>query len=240
MPKLDEKLLSEYMENFFGYGNLNGNYWFIGMEEGGGDSFEEIHSRISQWDNRGREMLEDLYNYHIDINVPKWFRDKAPLQSTWNRLIRILLTYNEQEPDKEKVREYQIERLGRMDSDTALLELMPLPSPSTNHWLYADISDNPSLQNRDIYLLEIGKYRIEKLKQLITEYNPKFVIFYGIGYLGRWMEIIGKQVTQKSIAGKSVYFGKIDGTAIAITQHPTATGVTLDYFHEIGRELKSK
>ena len=33
---LDDKLLESYMKTFFGYGNLHADYWFIGMEEGGG------------------------------------------------------------------------------------------------------------------------------------------------------------------------------------------------------------
>jgi hypothetical protein len=35
----DDQLLERFMCTFYGYGNYRGAYWFVGMEEGGGDSF---------------------------------------------------------------------------------------------------------------------------------------------------------------------------------------------------------
>jgi hypothetical protein len=46
--------LSDFIHGFWGCGNPEGDYWFVGMEEGGSDSFEEIHARITQWDRRVR------------------------------------------------------------------------------------------------------------------------------------------------------------------------------------------
>ena len=59
MKKFNDSLLADYMGGFWGYGNLSGDYWFVGMEEGGGDSFEEVNQRISQWNKRGRNSFED-------------------------------------------------------------------------------------------------------------------------------------------------------------------------------------
>ncbi len=42
MSGLDDALLEAYMDGFYGYGNLAGPYWFIGMEEGGGDSLDRF------------------------------------------------------------------------------------------------------------------------------------------------------------------------------------------------------
>ena len=33
MQKFNDALLSDYMYGFWGYGNLKGDYWFVGMEE---------------------------------------------------------------------------------------------------------------------------------------------------------------------------------------------------------------
>jgi hypothetical protein len=33
---LDSEILGNFIESFFGYGNLSAPLWFIGMEEGGG------------------------------------------------------------------------------------------------------------------------------------------------------------------------------------------------------------
>lgn len=50
--QLNEDLLSDYMDSFLGYGNIQGSYWFVGMEEGGGKTCPEIAQRITQWENR--------------------------------------------------------------------------------------------------------------------------------------------------------------------------------------------
>ena len=73
--KFNETLLSEYMEQCFGYGNLDGDYWFVGMEEGGGNSFEEVNRRIRSWAERGKRELEDLFEYHKEIRIEKWFKE---------------------------------------------------------------------------------------------------------------------------------------------------------------------
>jgi hypothetical protein len=72
MQQLSEDLLSDYMDSFLGYGNIQGPYWFVGMEEGGGKTCAEIAQRITQWENRGKQPLEDLFEYHLGINEPRW------------------------------------------------------------------------------------------------------------------------------------------------------------------------
>ena len=239
MKKFNDTLLADYMGGFWGYGNLNGDYWFVGMEEGGGDSFEEVDQRILQWDKRGRNSFEDLYQYHMDINVPKWFQEKAPLQSTWNRLIRVLLVTKGLIPEREAVRKYQIEQLGRSNGEVCLLELLPLPSPTTSHWMYGQHSDIPILSSRETYTEKVGITRAGKIAELILEHQPKFVLFYGIGYLDWWRKAADTKLTSKILHDKTAYFGKLGNTAIAVSQHPVATGVTLDYFHGIGKYISS-
>lgn len=39
--QFDDQLLGEFVHNFYGYGSYGGQFWFIGMEEGGGDSFSQ-------------------------------------------------------------------------------------------------------------------------------------------------------------------------------------------------------
>jgi len=237
LQKFDDTLLSDYMDGFWGYGATNADYWFVGMEEGGGDSFEEITQRISQWNKRGRNPLEDLYEYHMDINVPKWFQKNAPLQPTWNKLIRVLLVAKGKNPEKEFVRSYQIEQLGRSNGEVCLLELLPLPSPTTNHWLYSKHSDISALSTREIYTQKIGLNRSRKITMLILKHQPKFVMFYGVGYLDWWQKVANTKLTPKTLHNKIAYFGKLENTKIVVSQHPVATGVSLDYFHEIGQHL---
>jgi hypothetical protein len=43
----NDQLLSHFMQTFYGYGNYQGDYWFIGMEEGGGDTWAEVQQRLT-------------------------------------------------------------------------------------------------------------------------------------------------------------------------------------------------
>jgi hypothetical protein len=42
------------MRGFHGYGNLGAKYWFIGLEEGGGTSLDEVRLRLKTWDELRR------------------------------------------------------------------------------------------------------------------------------------------------------------------------------------------
>jgi hypothetical protein len=43
---LEPELLQDFICGFYGYGNLGAKYWFIGLEEGGGTSIDEIQHRL--------------------------------------------------------------------------------------------------------------------------------------------------------------------------------------------------
>ena len=59
---LDESLVLDFCEVFFGYGSFKAPIWLVGMEEGGGESAEEIQRRLQIWDQRGRQNLEIFVN----------------------------------------------------------------------------------------------------------------------------------------------------------------------------------
>ncbi|MCA9909957.1 MAG: hypothetical protein KC519_14970, partial [Anaerolineae bacterium] len=89
--RLNDALLKRFMHGFYGYGNLHAPFWFVGMEEGGGKSFDEIATRLRVWQMRGEKLTEDVMDYHVDIGMPDFFYDKIKLQPTWAKLIRVLL-----------------------------------------------------------------------------------------------------------------------------------------------------
>ena len=39
---LEPNVLEAYISNYYGYGNWQSDIWFVGMEEGGGKSLEEV------------------------------------------------------------------------------------------------------------------------------------------------------------------------------------------------------
>src|SRR3954471_23558976 len=110
---LNDKVLESYITGFYGHGTYAARYWFIGMEFGGGGSVGEVVSRIQGWNDRGANEWEDLAGPKGIAEGSRWFRPPYPLQSTWAKLIRVLLSAEGVSPTNEDIRLYQRERLGR-------------------------------------------------------------------------------------------------------------------------------
>lgn len=232
----DDQLLHTFMHHFYGYGNYQGDYWFIGMEEGGGDTFDEVCQRLAVWDQRGRQELEDVAEYHLALGITHPFAEKPKLQPTWAKLIRVLLSMAGETPTKEAVRRYQQQQWARCTGNVCLLELLPLPSPSTSHWLYAQHSQLPDLISRDRYRERWSVLRTERLHQRIARHQPKAVIFYSFGYLAYWEAIVGAPL--QPILADSMYARHHNNCLYLVLKHPAATGVTSEYFHEAGRYIR--
>ena len=232
----DDLLLSEFMNKFYGYGNFAAPYWFIGMEEGGGDSFEEVTRRLTVWDQRGRHEIEDVVDYHIALGITHWFNEKPKLQPTWAKLIRVLLTIEGEPPTKEEVRAFQQKQWARSNGNVNLMELLPLPSPSTRHWLYADHSELPDLSSRDAYRQKWSTLRIQGLQERIATHQPKAVIFYSFGYLPYWNHVVGGEL--QPALSDTIYTHRSPTTLFLVLKHPVATGITSDYFHQAGRFIR--
>ncbi|MFB2922759.1 MULTISPECIES: hypothetical protein [Aerosakkonema] len=237
----DDSLLQDFMDKFYGYGNYQGDYWFVGMEEGGGGSFADIAQRLQDWNRRGRLELEDIVAYHAEIGAERFFGSQPRLQPTWNRLIRIELSARGEEVHTEYVRAYQKDYLGRHSSTNCLVELLPLPSPSVRNWLYAQYSQLPYLTNREVYASYYAERRAAHLRQRIREYKPKAVIFYSVnpGYI-HWWKVIADVEFMEIVAGdERLYVAKNENTVFAITRHPVAKGVKNEYFHQVGKIVAS-
>jgi hypothetical protein len=236
--QFDDRLLDEFAHQFYGYGNYGGKFWFIGMEEGGGNSFAEISRRLDAWAHGGRCELEDLPGYHAAIGITYLFNDRPRLQPTWSELIRIVLTAQGQSCDTESIRDYQKRRLGTMGGDTCLLELLPLPSPSTNAWLYRDNSSLPYLTDREAYRAYTTSLRVAHLQDRLSHYQPTAVVLYGLQYQVYWKQIAGVQTWLESPEG--IVYASKDQTLFVLAKHPAARGVTNEYFNQIGRLVAAK
>ncbi len=240
MELFDDQLLQAFIDGFYGYGNYAGDYWFIGMEEGGGNSFADVAQRLSDWDSRGRNELEDIADYHAAIGAPRFFGDHPKLQPTWKKLIRVLLTAEGRDVQVEDVRTYQQQRLGRHTSNNCLLELMPLPSPSTGHFLYAQHSRLANLANRTVYMQRYAALRAGHIKQRIAQYQPKAVVFYSSdkGYAWWWNAITGIPFSQAA-TGPFLISSNAQ-TVFVIMRHPTGFGMSNAYCHTVGEAIVAK
>lgn len=185
--------------------------WYIGIEEKGGSTLEDVNNRIESWMSLKTDLIDNEKHQRAIGN--SYLYTKGTLQNTWRPLIRLRQGYKGESIDKENVRKIQRYNWGHLNSDNLLLELLPLPSPSNNIWKYKDWSKVAYLQSRDEYEKYIAPKRIEYIKSKIEIHKPKLVVFYTTSkdYNEYWEELIEEKSNHKVISGyKTQFFSKQD------------------------------
>jgi hypothetical protein len=227
---LEPELLQDFIRGFYGYGNLGAKYWFIGLEEGGGTSIEEVRLRLETWRTLGRPLLADLHEFHERASINRWSGARPPLQSTWKQLIRVVLSAEGQPTETEAIRAYQRDLLGRRIGNTALVELLPLTSPSTAEWLYTSVGLE-IIRDRASYSVSILDARISAIRNLIAAHHPPIVLFYGLNRREIWSSIAGCPFVDSG----SFAFHSDKATLFVMTKHPVAWGARNVEFQAAGR-----
>jgi len=235
----DVKLLDSYCSEFFGYGNLGSKLWFIGMEEGGGDKYEQVQRRFAAWAKWGRPRLMCAASFHKELELPKdFFTEGAPLQYTWNKLIHLCMKANGEktEPDRERRRKFQIYELGRPNSNHCLLELLPLPSPSGSKWLYGKWFPVVAwLANRNSYRQRYLLKREKAIQCLVRRYRPKVVIMYGLANIESWQRI--SRSSLRCAADRKIRKGRHQGVTYISIPHPR--NISLSILGDVGKSIRS-
>jgi len=234
---LDDHDLLLFISSFYGYGNMAARFWFIGMEEGGGNTLEEVQARLLAWTQLGKPELADLRDFHLLLGMPEFFTSPLKLQHTWMQITRIILTAKGQPNGLEELRAYQKDYLGQKNGESCLMELLPLPSPHTRTWAYNQWSSIPFLATRKSYFEVCSPQRIAHIRECIREIHPQIVIFYGKGYHSIWQTIAGREVKFQDQGGFLV--GKNFPTTYLIIKHPSARGTSYAYFENVGAFLLS-
>jgi hypothetical protein len=231
---LTTELIKNRINTFWGYGNLNSDIWFIGMEEG-------FHGNLTDLDNIFNKTKDDsvidLQDGMTDVqDHMKWFSPNSRIQRTWGKLILILLTLkSDEEVTNDKIKEFQRKEFGRLNSNHCSLEFMPLPCRSIRKkdWFYNKFEID-YLETRKKYLHKIMPLRIKLFQDLIMKYSPKTIIFYSFSYLEKWKAIIGCNLLKR----KNIYHCKKDNFDIFIIPHSTAHGMTNNDWNEIAQNIK--
>jgi hypothetical protein len=234
MRSLDKNLIHDYCLDFYGYGNPEADYWFVGMEEGGVNTITDFYDHyIRDW---GKEASIDILTGINQEAKIKYFSEGAKIQRTWGRLIRIILSIKNQKLDIEIIRNFQKDKLGRIEGNNFLLELLPLPNKNMSEWLYGCLGI-PTLMTREIYSDFYLQKRIEGIQNLIVEGKPKVVIFYSTTpqYVTSWKSIIGSdcEITD------GLFIRKFDDVIFCICKHPAARGLKNDYFDKVGNKIRT-
>lgn len=232
-----EILIQERIKNFFGYGNLESDIWFVGMEEGFDGSMNLLYERFKTTSNKiVCDIVEDMQTSPDHL---RWFADNAPTQKTYRPLIYIhLYLTTGKEPTLEEIRQFQIGSFGRKKSDHTVLELMPLPSRSIKEadWLYGDFNIE-GLASRKEYLKTYKPRRVHQLQELIHEHKPKLVLFYSRTYLSDWQQIAN--IPFEEIIPKKLHTAKDHDTLYAVVPHATSFGMSTSDWKNIVEVLAS-
>lgn len=168
------------------------------MEPGG----TEGHTSYESWVRCGGTELIDCREHHLDSGFERWHGNgpKRPTQPTWRRLIQLLLAFKEERTDLDSVYEYQKNRFGATDGETAVLELGALHAPS----LAAEV-------DRETFRSE----RTSLLHQRIVERDPVFVVCYGYTFKRQFESVIGSTFDARS-------FAKRNATLCVLVPGPTS------------------
>lgn len=163
----------EQLLGFVGYGRLDAPTWFLGMEEG---RSEDAARRLQCQLQLGQ--VADLRQAHLDVFQFMRFHGAQPkIQATWGTMCKIMLLLAGTEPTTDLVRHYQAHRLGRLDGETLLTELLPIASPNAGMWDYASLL--PSFPDRRTYERLVLPRRVELLRGLIEQHRPRLLVCYG-------------------------------------------------------------
>jgi hypothetical protein len=220
---IDGVLLTEYMAAFYGYGSYGAKVWLVGMEEGGGTSIDEITARLASWVAGGKKELDDVREFHQRTGVYelyKWFEPSPRIQSTWGKIIKVLLYSQGVAVSSAAVRHFQGNNLGRSAGDWCILELLPLPSPGKKDWFYNKWTGLSQLMSRRTYETAWKTRRATHIRQRIQEHGPRLVLFYGGGDGKVWEGVINEELRATSIP--NLHLAKIDQTVCAFTKLPQA------------------
>jgi len=250
---LDSKILDDYIKKFYGYGNWKSDLWFIGIEEGGGNSKKEIQKRLESWNRYQTDLVDNrkhsLFLENQKVNnffIPSGKKNRVDLQSTWTGLIKLQLAYEGitewEENDKRTLRERQMNHWGRLNSNHIVSNLLPLASPKSTDWKYDEWSDLNFLASRKEYLKIVTPIRLNYLKSKIEQNKPKAIILYGRKMMKYWDDLVEvdiKNTCEKTYVGKQYYYHiKSHNTNFFQTQH-SSMGVPDKMWLEIGEIIRN-
>lgn len=239
---IDSKKIEKYCNNFYGYGNWESPIWFIGIEENGGYTEEEVKKRIDSW-LRFKTPLIDNKEHHLSLEnkgMTKLFTEGI-CQPTWWKLIRLKLKYENEVISEKRIRDIQKNEWGQLKSNTLLIEMFPLPSPSIKHWEYKKWSELKFLKTREGYFQFMVNRRADFIKNKIKEFKPKAVIFYANKLIKHWNLIIEDDFNSKAEKRKinKNYFQFIKKDSTCFIQTPQPAGVwENDFWDKLGKEIK--
>ncbi len=167
-----------------GFGNPQGKFWFIGIEERGKGTPEELAWR------QLFQPIEDLISVHDRWKAfePEYVFKARTLIPTWGTMSKIVLRLKGASnwADREAAREYQSSLLGRPNGETLLTEILPLPALSVSDW---PMAYQQKWATKESYRQEVLPERIKTLRDLFEANHPRYVFCYGKGHWEHYKKV---------------------------------------------------
>ncbi|MDP9025924.1 MAG: hypothetical protein M3N13_11190, partial [Candidatus Eremiobacteraeota bacterium] len=192
------------IENFIGFGNPMAPVVFLGMEEGlRRDS--DLHADLE---------MRSTYDAYMDLaeaqgkleGAGSYFGSTPVTQNTWRPMCHLMLKREGIEnPRLEQRARYQADRLGRLDGDTLLCELLPYPHSDTGQWLYAEFG---RYATRTRFEADIIPRRQEIFRKAFTTHRPELIVAYGKSNWPAYKDIFGDAEWHKADAFEYAIWGQ--------------------------------
>lgn len=174
-------LIDKCLYNWLGYGNIDGDIWFIGTEEGGAEIWRDKLSTLTleeSLERRSKFPLACSFNtvweeiYGIPLNK---FRGIT----TWHFMSAFLLAIeSKNEVSGSAVREFIFDEknLGDLDGNHFMCELFPLPKKSKRE---SDFAYKGRWENSIEYKNEVVEKRFSMIADAISKsLGAKLIIVY--------------------------------------------------------------
>jgi hypothetical protein len=188
-----------------GFGRPMGTIWFIGVEEGGEPTIDELKLRATFPPIMGLQGAHELFNSSMRNSGTQ----------TWLYMARIVKCIDNEIgwDDDELAWGYAESALGHPNGDTFLAELLPLPKPGYSAWPYGALVGS----NQRTYRRTMFPQRLLLLHSLLNESHPRAVVCYGKRFSSKF-QVLFPSVNFTRTPGHPFDIGSWEGVPVAVTK----------------------
>jgi hypothetical protein len=222
------------MHRFVGFGSPTAALWFVGLEQGGGESLAELERRLTTWEHLNKETFADLRDYCLRLGELRWHGESPPHPADPRQA----------RPTRARGRgDFADDRCGSQLPGTSVW-----PLERRNRHCRTDASAESQCLALDLFsahrcawapyprgvLAGISPQAPSAPSGRHPSSSAPRVVFLGLSEAQTWAEIADAPYTQ---GPEGVQWTRSGSTRFAILKHPTAFGAKNAYFENIGREL---
>lgn len=267
---IEEEVILHWINHFYGYGSWDARFWFVSLDESGGELPEEVADKINFFHRQHPASTSTLCDIreayrHVSVHfegpratlfanrLEYRFGDHAVQNNVWKNLISLSCGYqNVTIPD---LLAYQKQHFASpLKKREALIRLYPLPSSNNHAWYYSwlQLPNISFLKSRARYEQHHYHSRMEAILSRIQSHRPEVVLMYGMNQVNSLKKSIQDFFPDVTFAMCKAeprkipahHLAHLDGTVLIITsQIPALRHGRIETgfdWEEFGRRLRKK